>query len=1273
MDHDLEQLGPDRFQELCQALLASEYPALQCLPVGQADGGRDALLRGAAGESETVVFQVKFKRNPAAVTNPLRELAEDIEREELKVRRLAGLGATRYVLITNLRGTGPLEVGQIDRLQALLDEKLPIPASCMWRDDVNRRLELHPELKWSYPELLRGTDVVRILLEKGLGTEFERRRLAIDAFLVHQYEEDSTVQFKQIDLHSSLLDLFVDVPCVLTKSSHARRYSRALLAETEERTYANGKSGRFFTRGTTVGRAQSADLSSARLRGGARLATESRRFRREALAEEGDEIGAASLLLDPAVQDRHPFMVVEGAPGQGKSTLGQYLCQVHRMRLLDDAAAMAELPDDHLASPLRLPFRADLRDLALWLQGDQTLETYLAHAVSHQSGGTTFTVADLQGVLATSAVLLLLDGLDEIADVSQRERVVTEISKGVKRLRRNAVSLQVIVTTRPVAFATSPGLEEGLFQYAELQSIGRLLIRDFAQRWIRAQTISDAEGAELLETLEAKLDEPHVRDLARNPMQLAILLTLLYTQGVALPSQRTALYDNYMKTFFDREVTKTDLVRKHRSLLVDIHRFLGWELHSQVELGKSNGTIRGSDLNRLLRGYLEKEGMDPDLADDLFQGAVDRVVAIVSPVADHFEFEVQTLREYFAARHLYETAPLDSVGQPKSGTRPDRFYSLARNFYWLNTARFYAGCHTRGELPSLADQLAELAEEVPFAETSHPSLLSSMLLSDWVFANVPRRLQNVVDLTVDGVGLRHAWMRGEQPVSLPDACGGAQLLVRCWSLLRQNIRSTFSYDLADVILANVPAASFDSQWLSEASSAQPEEKRAWVRLGLHSGSLGRLPWANVEEALSWVVQAPEGLEYLVLADRVEAFSAKPDWELQAIRSVLVGDILLDAADTASISGEGASVAGLLRLIHEPAAWLSHTVRSHVLRLVEGRSVNILDLDVADSADEQLLLECDEVLQSFTGRARDQANAWDELDITPLSHFVEHSRSALGTRWLHYHLAVGAAAFAVPVKGQRAVDLIDDELPLLQRARRSITADGNWWHRQFVAASTPEEAWAPLALLFAHARSSLVLSASDEVERLLGLLSSRGFCLLVHTVKVAFLENDGARLPRLGSNSGPPSIRQFDGKDLPSWVSARYAAMLAIRASESGLTKLYDSCGGPRIDSLDYGIYSFAVAGSASKVQADNLSWRRFLTVVSALYSAGEGEAVKALNGLSLDGNRMPVDMARMVMRSSHKYPPEIVRVADGRCRDNARATIVPLATTAERFGWFEPQ
>ena len=134
--------------------------------------------------------------------------------------------------------------------------------------------------------------------------------------------------------------------------------------------------------------------------------------------EEYDSIGAASLLLHPIMQRLSPWMVLEGAPGQGKSTITQYICQVHRMRLLAKSKLLQGIPQHHLSTPVRLPFRIDLRDLAAWLNRkdpftaeggesipptwQKSLESFLAAQVQYHSGGIEFSQADLAAVVKLS-------------------------------------------------------------------------------------------------------------------------------------------------------------------------------------------------------------------------------------------------------------------------------------------------------------------------------------------------------------------------------------------------------------------------------------------------------------------------------------------------------------------------------------------------------------------------------------------------------------------------------------------------------------------------------------------------------------------------------------------------------------------------------------------------------------------------------------------------------------------------------------------------------
>ncbi len=69
MEYLFENLGPERFQQFCQALLAKYYQHVICFPTAQPDGGRDALaFLDKFTSNNYIVFQVKFARKPLAET-----------------------------------------------------------------------------------------------------------------------------------------------------------------------------------------------------------------------------------------------------------------------------------------------------------------------------------------------------------------------------------------------------------------------------------------------------------------------------------------------------------------------------------------------------------------------------------------------------------------------------------------------------------------------------------------------------------------------------------------------------------------------------------------------------------------------------------------------------------------------------------------------------------------------------------------------------------------------------------------------------------------------------------------------------------------------------------------------------------------------------------------------------------------------------------------------------------------------------------------------------
>lgn len=726
MDYLFEMLGEDRFQQLCQSIVVASEPLAQCLAIGQPDGGRDALIRRPADSSPEVVYQVKYARNPS--TREARDSIETIiELEKDKVSKLKERGLQRYYLMTNVGGTAHLDAGSVDKVNLLLTETFGVPCFCYWREDLARRLDANASIRWAFLELLKPGDILEQLIGR-TDLETQRRTDAVKRYIAIQAKHDENLKFKQVRLDNSIHRLFVDLPARLHPRA-ADDDAKVTLVSAVERA------------GTTLFTPPSADENEG---------------------TQGFEcVGLSQLLLNASVSELLGASVIEGAPGQGKSTITQYLCQAHRAVLLSDKEQLALIPETLRPSGPRIPFRVDLRDYASWLQqfagngpavitpstDEPLLEAFLAYQV-RRATGSAYSVDDLIATLKQSQVLFALDGFDEVADVSIRSQIVHQVEDAIARLQHVAISLQVIVTSRPAAFANSPGFSRERWTYLELRPLHKVIVRQYAERWVAARSLNERESNEVLETLEDKLREEHVRDLSRNPMQLAILLDLILVHGGSLPDKRTALYDRYIETFFSRESEKSRIVREHRDVLLKIHGYIAWKLHVQAEQAGA-GHMEATDLQRVLVTYLESEGHPAQWAAELFSGMVERVVALISRIEGTYEFEVQPVREYFAARYLYNNAPYAPAGAEVPGTLPERFDAMAQNPFWLNVCRFFAGCYNAGELDSLVGSIIELNSRAANALSAAPSELGFYLLRDYVFNQRPLVARHLVEQLVN--------------------------------------------------------------------------------------------------------------------------------------------------------------------------------------------------------------------------------------------------------------------------------------------------------------------------------------------------------------------------------------------------------------------------------------------------------------------------------------------------------------------------------------------
>lgn len=1107
MTYLYENTGSERFQQFCQALLIQEYPGLQCFPIGQPDGGRDALHR----RSDTVL-QVKFKRLDEEENADW--MIDSLKGEKEKVERLAVEGAKSYVMVTNARPSGHPGGGRIDRVQQWMDENFPIESICFWRDDLDRRFESAPSsLKFAYAELLNGQDGIQLAIESSLGNSKQRQNRILKSFVAAQYEADRQVKFRQVSLSNSLLDLFIDVPISIPSSVFHR-------LEKEDPAAAR--------------------VISAEAGAGALPVLPSIQEReilwRTRNSRSSPQLGAAKLLLSDVAQQHLRWIVMQGAPGQGKSTLAQYVCQVHRARYLNKADFLTTI-EDAPARAFRLPIKIDLRDFDAYLngsspygdqpnEGELSLEHFISQLMRKGAGGQTFNVDDSVDVLTSLPSLIFLDGLDEVADLGSRAKLVDAVVHSLRRLEEQNADLQVVVSSRPSLFGNAPDLSREGFVTLNLTSIGLSAIEEYTAKWVTARGLEAQEQSDVKMILKDKLDLSHIRELTRNPMQLTILLSLIHQVGYSLPDERTDLYKQYVDLFLTREAEKNPIVREYRTVLLEFIQHLAWILQRDAESSRSAGSISHEDLRLLLVDFLESAQHSQNIIEDLFHRGIERIFVLVERVEGLYEFEVQPLREYFCARHLYETAPVGTYRHASpQGDRAQRFEAMARNPFWTNVTRFYAGSYDRGELADLVSSIKSMILQEGIDAGLQVRRIGMALLSDWVFRARKHVQDDLVDIVFDDIGIElslSALGEPDLPVRLDVDCGQERLRELLFQKVKEepaDVKATRLGILLSLNGGNLLSDDFIALIAETNGSARNEMLARMLRAGAASSLNADTLWDLMTE------DKPSSRELYIRC--LTALSHEEDIVLncdemaeQVIEGVLEGHGYLSAHSRNGIA--------MTVDILNPGVDPNSNMRNYVLRNI--RILSELEEDTAQTQSElsarafvRAVAESEAKLQDIENEKGRTVYYWNVI--------VESSRTLFGESWAAYSIALRCAGVSTQYeRGRNASQMFAHEVPLCVRARhaRYKRSGGKWWENQLSEATNDLERmfWAGVVLLW---------TSPLDFENCLPLLED---------VLSGLHEDDFQRLYRTVKLVGRSETSRSDRKQLKGFNSPQASARLA---------------------------------------------------------------------------------------------------------------------------------
>jgi hypothetical protein len=792
---------------------------------------------------------------------------------------------------------------------------------------------------------------------------------------------------------------------------------------------------------------------------------------------------------------------------------------------------------------------------------------------------------------------------------------------------------------------------------------------EYADKWLRVKKLESRQQTEFKQILNAKLDQPHLRDLARNPMQLAILLSLILTRGSSLPDKRTALYDYYIDLFFSREAEKSVVVRDHRQLLIDFHGYLAWLLHGEAEIGQAQPSISQDRLREQLEMYLIAEGHDINLARSLFDGMVERVVAIVSRVQGTYEFEVQPLREYFAAYHLYDTAPPSSTGKESSGAKPDRFDALARNFYWLNVTRFFAGFYSKGELPSLIQRLEALAESPNFKLIGQPLLLTLTLLSDWVFHQNPRSIREAISLVCDPnrlrlltAGRRNGGPAGYDAFTLPPKCGREELVAAGLALLGRPLQRDFVSEIVAVLNVNNDGpADVRIPWLQILGTlSNPAERRRWIERGFELGLIGSISLADLQQLLP-IELGGEMVPLLFQSERFDYLALSNKLFDEGVSYVLNLPITYGFSDNANFAlvkvGRALDVHILSFCFRTKGPTPFREQLAHLFSHVSADA----GIDSPDVLNYENARKCSDLAETLEAELNRTSMEWAST-LAPWTRICEHGRLLFGDRPAILQFAnVAAGIHSLTEQYKEFRDLLDHAKPLCERVRYARLRSGqhSWWKAQFAIVKSDFDRELILLVLLSWASDKTLLHLAKELDVQLAKLSVETWERLV--VQVRYVPSRDIDSPNEG----------LDPREIPNGLSNRTATALARRITKAWSKPFFETYFSS-VSGLESVSLEFVLAGALDLPNIGTKSWSPDLALIRDVYRAGR---VTEPRGMSRafsprEIEHCPIVVAENILGHPLEYPGFLVALAEAKYRATIAKSVAPVSSVAIHDRWF---
>jgi hypothetical protein len=671
--YDLTQLDPNTFEHMVNSL------ALCVLGAGHtgfgpgSDGGRDGYFEGKAPyPSETDQWsgrwyiQCKFHK-PHLSKDPQKWLLERIQEEidEFKKTDSKRTWPNNWIIATNIDPSGAPMTGAFDQARKLVSEansKLRNRFHIWGGRKILGLLSLHSEISSYYKHFLTPGHILTTIYE-----ELKDARAEVDTIIrfliVKHFDEQKYTKLEQAgysaDTRPGIHRLFVDLP-FRANDYELQGLATAYLVQTSAKCHR-------------------VDVN---------------------------QVDTKEWRLWRHFPSRARVWFLRGGPGQGKSTIGQYFCQIQRAALILQKDAPSVLPREKAIAleikeeaektgfwPTvpRIPINIELKDFAQWYGQRKKSDargvlTYLAEKISTNVEQPVL-VGTLKRALGTRSWVVVFDGLDEVPQ-DVKDLVATEISSFIDGIvLETDADVLAVCTSRPQGYSGQFSDLDG--PTIDLISLSSDLALKCAKPVIELGR-SEKEAREFFQTLTTSIQSNSVRELMTTPLQ-AHIMAVVVRDGGRPPERRWQLYTNFYQVIKKREANRdlpdkrlAKLLREENQLLKSVHNRLGFVLHARAETSEGAQTHLNKGEFKELVADAVSQMMESDIdttINVLMDATTERLVLVNTPDdGNHVRFDIRPLQEFFAAEFLYESVKANDLRQ--------RLELIAGDSHWREVMHF---------------------------------------------------------------------------------------------------------------------------------------------------------------------------------------------------------------------------------------------------------------------------------------------------------------------------------------------------------------------------------------------------------------------------------------------------------------------------------------------------------------------------------------------------------------------------------------------------------